>query len=298
MILRAIVVSVLLLPFGCAGREASQPPATSAPPAGEASPAKPARTPAEVVTAFGERLKQVSVLAPPDVAAASIREHYADLVAPALLTVWMGEPAKTPGRQVSSPYPDRIEIKAISEDANRAEVTGEVVEATNQDEVARATVRVELALESGAWRITAYERRAANTLPHDEDYAGQQEAIAVVRRYYEAIDAGDYARAYRSWGSHGPPGQTLEEFTRGFADTRRVRVDTGAASRIEGAAGSRFVEVPVTIVATTALNQERRYEGTYTLRRVVVDGAPEVDRRWHIDRGEIRETIPDASTPP
>lgn len=88
---------------------------------------------------------------------------------------WMREPAKAPGRQVSSPYPDRIEIKAISEDANRAEVTGEVVEATNQNEVAHATVRVELTLESGAWRITAYEQRAADTLPHDEDYAGQVE---------------------------------------------------------------------------------------------------------------------------
>jgi hypothetical protein len=171
-------------------------------------------------------------------------------------------------------------------------VAGDIVEATNQGDVARVPVRIALAMENGEWRITAFDRVTEEIAPPDES-AGEQEqqagAVAVLREYYEAIDARDYKRAYSAWGSHGPPGQSLEEFKRGFADTNSVRVETGVASRMGAAAGSRYIEVPVTIVATTTLGDERRYQGTYTLRRVVVDGAPEAARKWHIDRAEIAQ---------
>jgi len=125
----------------------------------------------------------------------------------------------------------------------------------------------------------------------DENVAeGPEAAVEVVRSYYAAIDAHDFERAYQSWGESGPPGQSLEEFSRGFSATSSVRVETGAPSRIEPAAGSRFVEVPVTIFAETITGQKQRFEGKYVLRRTVVDGASPDQRRWHLYRAKIGET--------
>jgi hypothetical protein len=121
--------------------------------------------------------------------------------------------------------------------------------------------------------------------PATDDASG---AVAVLHRYYDAISAHDFQRAYSCWGSSGPPGQTPEQFASGFAATATVKVDTGEPSRIGAAAGSRYVEVPVTITATTKSGVKQRFGGTYTLRRTVVDGAPASDRAWHLYRGAIR----------
>lgn len=121
----------------------------------------------------------------------------------------------------------------------------------------------------------------------DENSDDAQAAVAVLHDYYDAISAHDYERAYRHWGASGPPGQTLRSFTAGFADTASVEAKTGTPSRVEPAAGSRYIEIPVTIVATTEAGHAQRFNGTYTLRRTVVDGAPESERKWHLYRASI-----------
>lgn len=119
-------------------------------------------------------------------------------------------------------------------------------------------------------------------------------ATSVIAEYYAAIDARDYHRAYSQWGDSGrSSGQSYEEFAAGFADTERVAVTVHDAGRIEGAAGSRFVEIPVTVTATTHAGDRQRYEGTYTLRRVVVDGATPEQRLWHLDQARLREVRQD-----
>jgi hypothetical protein len=119
----------------------------------------------------------------------------------------------------------------------------------------------------------------------DEEGAGG--AVAVVHAYFQAITSRDYERAYRFWGESGPPGQSLQEFARGFAATESVRVVTGPPSRIDPAAGSRFIEVPVEIFAQTTGGEEQHFTGKYILRRAVVDGASPAQRRWHFTRAEI-----------
>jgi hypothetical protein len=110
----------------------------------------------------------------------------------------------------------------------------------------------------------------------------------VVRAYYDAIDRGDYARAYRLWGNDGAASrQTFEEFRGGFAETASVEVETGRPGRIEGAAGSRYIEIPVSIAAVKRDGTKQRFEGTYVLRRTVVDGATEEQRTWHLDSARI-----------
>ena len=130
---------------------------------------------------------------------------------------------------------------------------------------------------------------AAASEPQDELQAEDAEsARRVVRDYYAAIAAGSYERAYGMWEDGGRrSGQTFLEFAAGFAGTERVRVEAGLPGLQEGAAGSRYVEVPVVVDATTRNGRRQRFEGTYTLRRSVVDGATEAQRGWRIYDAEI-----------
>ena len=116
------------------------------------------------------------------------------------------------------------------------------------------------------------------------------DAVAVIRGYYQAINAGNYPRAYASWGDGGrASGQTADQFAHGFSDTARVTVRTGEPGRVEGAAGSRYVTVPVAVEAVQADGSVHHYDGTYTLRRAVVDGATDEQRQWRISDADLRE---------
>jgi YVTN family beta-propeller protein len=119
---------------------------------------------------------------------------------------------------------------------------------------------------------------------------GSPEAAAeVVRQYYAAIDARDYERAYRCWGQEGAASrQTYEQFAAGFHNTVHVRADIGTPGPIGAAAGSRYVEVQVTVTATTKSGEHQRFVGRYQLRRSVVDGATPAQRTWHIDSATMR----------
>jgi hypothetical protein len=108
-------------------------------------------------------------------------------------------------------------------------------------------------------------------------------AEAVVRAYYAAINNRDYQRAYAAWAGDGPPGRpTLQAFAAGFAGTDSVRVVLGAPGRIEGAAGSRYVTIPVRVRAFEHGRGPREYVGGYTVRRTVIPGSDAASQRWHL----------------
>ena len=84
----------------------------------------------DLVESFGAKLKLISLLAP--TAAEDLQKQYSEFVSPALLESWMNDVSKAPGRMVSSPWPDRIEITTLSkEDSHKYEVTGFVIEITS-----------------------------------------------------------------------------------------------------------------------------------------------------------------------
>jgi hypothetical protein len=250
----------------------------------------------------------VSLLAPDSVVEREIREAYAPLVTPALLDRWLAEPARAPGRDVSSPWPERNEVSSVAAAGEgRCRVEGAVVYVTSAERAAGgAAARLPvtlLVIADGGWRVDEYRaeapeggaapqpesahRDSAVPTPTRADTAAPEPAD-VVRRYYAAIEARDYRAAYDLWGDCGrASGQTYEEFSRGFARTAHVEVEVGEPGRVEGAAGSRYVEVPVVVRARTVDGAPQRYEGTYTLRRAVVDGATPAQRRWHLSSAEI-----------
>ncbi len=105
----------------------------------------------------------------------------------------------------------------------------------------------------------------------------------VLRRYYDAIQHRQYDTAYALWGSSGKAsGHTRAEFAHGFGETIQTNATVGDSVRVEGAAGSQYATVPVTVDAVLRDGTHQHFVGTYTLRRAMVDGATPEQRRWHI----------------
>lgn len=113
-----------------------------------------------LVENFGKRLQLVS-LQSPDVSQ-EIQKEYSEFVSPALLKVWMNAPSKAPGRIVSSPWPDRIEITSLTkEEGEKYVINGYVVEITSVEVVnggaaAKIPVHIVVQKEQGHWVITEY----------------------------------------------------------------------------------------------------------------------------------------------
>lgn len=119
------------------------------------------------------------------------------------------------------------------------------------------------------------------------------DAVTVLRDYFAAINRGNFARAYSLWADGGrASGQSPQGFADGFADTIGLSVELHAPGQVDAAAGSRYVEVPVTLRATLRDGGERRLTGTFTLRRAVVDGATAEQRAWRIATADLRDVGP------
>jgi hypothetical protein len=321
----------------CGQQEQAPQAAGAAPPPGEIQPGCDTAAARMIVETFGERLKNVSLLAPDSIVAAQIRANYGGLVTKYLLDGWLFHPENAPGRETSSPWPERIEIDSMmAAGAGACRVQGRVVyltsvEVTHGGAAALQPVALRVQREEGdGWRISDYQvttpakgvessggttsapgaaAPAPGRSPPGETPAGgapgatsesyppgappadsatAAAAADLIRRYYAAINAREYRRAYELWGDGGKEsGQTFEEFRAGFAETASVAVEVGEPGRIEGAAGSRYVEVPVVIRANTTTGETQRFSGSYTLRRAVVEGASPLEMRWHIYSAKI-----------
>ena len=272
---------------GCAGRESASVDS------GRARVATACNAPGvrDVVTRFGARLRDVSLLAPaPDVSRA-MRDAYGPLVTPSLLDRWLAAPTSAPGRQVSSPWPDHIAIDSVvPADSGACEVEGRVVYRSSADSSAAQVTREQpvtlRVVDTGGWHIDDF---------HDAPNEGSDADAAadVVRRYYAALDAHDYRTAYTLWGDNGASSrQSFDEFRAGYSALAHDSVFVDRIGRVEGAAGSRYVEIAVRVHATTSDGTIQRFTGTYTLRRVVVDGATDSQRRWHLDSASLHTDEP------
>ena len=121
--------------------------------------------------------------------------------------------------------------------------------------------------------------------PFSEDSA--QGAANVVQSYYALIEAGKYGQAYALW-KPGATGMSRAAFAASFAGYRDYHAEIGAPSAIEGAAGSRYVTVPVRAYGTLKAGGPFTLRGTVTLSRAVVDGATAEQRRWRISGSDLK----------
>ena len=114
-----------------------------------------------LVTELGQRLKNVSLLEPEIILMESMPANYGDLVASELLSRWAKDPYNAPGRRLSSPWPEGIEILNLEKTSpNTYEVKGEIIEVTST-EIAQGGLAAKRPLtlivekKNEGWLITA-----------------------------------------------------------------------------------------------------------------------------------------------
>jgi hypothetical protein len=132
----------------------------------------------------------------------------------------------------------------------------------------RFTGSYTLRQEVGSWRIVSAS--ISETGASAEPPAGTGDALQLVQAYYQAIDEGNYPRAYSFWENNGQASQqSYSVFAQGFAETDKIALTTGQA-QTNGAAGSAYSEVPVVVVAQQRDGGRQSFCGHYTLRRANV----------------------------
>lgn len=118
----------------------------------------------EVVEAFGRRLVHVSKLAPADTVENQIRDQFGPYVTTLLLGGWLTDPGSAPGREVSSPWPARIEVREATPVGNTAvDIEADVVYITSVD--GEPTMRRPVSIrvvkgQDGDWRIGEWINRS------------------------------------------------------------------------------------------------------------------------------------------
>lgn len=118
-----------------------------------------------VAEEFGTRLQKVSISGEAETVRESVKKNYGDLVTQQLLDTWVEDPSNAPGRLVSSPWPDHIEIDTVSRQGKGYVVSGRVVYMTSEDianggDSGTTPVVMQLIRDGGRWRIAAYEEQA------------------------------------------------------------------------------------------------------------------------------------------
>lgn len=114
----------------------------------------------------------------------------------------------------------------------------------------------------------------------------RSDAAQLVKSLYNAVTRQEYARAWDYFGDE-KPAKDFDSFVKGYEDTERVTVITGPISE-EGAAGSRFFDVPVAIRAITRDGSERMFGGCYSARLAGPQIQEPPFRPMHLVKGELK----------
>jgi len=119
-----------------------------------------------VVAQFGAHMQKVSLFAPD--APAQIADEYAPYASSSLIQKWQANRSFAPGRGLSSPWPDRIDISAVTKKGSAYLVQGIVDEVTSQEVAhggiaAEFPVTITLTKYQGQWLITGYDAGVETT---------------------------------------------------------------------------------------------------------------------------------------
>lgn len=119
--------------------------------------------------------------------------------------------------------------------------------------------------------------------------------VTLLASFYDAVNSRDYGRAFGYWET--PPGN-LQDFARGYAETAGVRLIVEPPTRVEGAAGSLYAEVPVVLIARQRDGSERVFAGCYAARKSNLrpTDVPK-DETWRIHSAKVSTAAPGAAIP-
>ena len=113
------------------------------------------------------------------------------------------------------------------------------------------------------------------------DPKSSEAAVALVSDLADLLNAGKWDEAYMLLGPNAPP---RSDFDRQFSRYSHLHVSVGKAGDQEGAAGSIYLSVPVSVSGDLDGKHTTR-SATAIMRRVNdVPGSTDAQRRWHIER--------------
>jgi META domain-containing protein len=135
----------------------------------------------------------------------------------------------------------------------------------------------------------------SSSKPAEQRYENLNSPVALLASFYSAVKAKEYERSYRYWET--PPGN-FEDFTRGYADTTSVQLIVEPPTRVEGAAGSLYAEVPTVIVTRYRAGGQRLFAGCYVMRKSNLNptDVPKVEV-WRIYKASMSPIATDAAIP-
>lgn len=138
---------------------------------------------------------------------------------------------------------------------------------------------------------TAVGTLAQNDLPAYLD--DRSDPVHLLKSYYNAINLGEYVRAYSYWEENPTP---YRQFEAGFGKTKAVQLTTGKVTS-DAAMQKVTFQVPVTLVTTLTNGSKQTFVGCYTIRQV----SPKASslppfRPMHIDSAKIQQVSNKANT--
>jgi hypothetical protein len=114
------------------------------------------------------------------------------------------------------------------------------------------------------------------------DPKSPEAAEELVMDFAQLLNQSKFGEAYMLLGPGAPP---RKDFNERFAPYSGLKVSTGKPGEPEGAAGSIYIEVPLTITGTDKSGNRVDRSASAVLRRVNdVPGSTEEQRHWHIER--------------
>jgi hypothetical protein len=117
---------------------------------------------------------------------------------------------------------------------------------------------------------------------------GPRGAADVLRNYYELLAAERFENASLLWMPN-ERASAMQSSEQNVAQYERYDVEIGEPGRIEGAAGSLYISIPVRIQATRKTGEDVHLSGEATLRRSNdVPGATPEQLSWRIVRIELQ----------
>lgn len=125
-------------------------------------------------------------------------------------------------------------------------------------------------------------------------YDDANSPIDLIASYYNAIERGDYLRAYNYWQTHP---KTYASFAAGFADTLSVQLIVQPPPRIGVAAGSVYASIPTIVIAEHTDNTPHIYSGCFVTRKSNVQSPDMPEDSWHIYSGNLKEVTDIAAIP-
>jgi len=216
-----------------------------------------------------------------------------DVVAGTTVTVRFGEDGRASGSTGCNSYSGTYQVRGDNVSFSRLVSTRRACldqNANQQEQRFLSTLEAANRFRLSSNRLTILSDRSRSVLnfvnnstedPGDGPRDDRLDPVATLASYFSAINARDYHRAFRLWDS---PPSPFEQFARGFADTDRVRLLVEPSTRVEGAAGSVYAEIPTIVVSTTRSGSERVFAGCYVMRRSNVQ-----DRGWQIYRADVSQ---------